>query len=155
MLGVYTFSPEDVTISLSGFVIKDLAPDSFVEVIPNAPSFLHVDGIRGKTTRVRQRNKSGTIILRIQQTSPVNDLLSKIVLEDEIQMTGLLEVAISDAGGSTTSLYQNCYIREVAKLSYSGSELQPREWYINYEVGSRNYVGGNKMPALDFLKVFN
>lgn len=155
MLGIYTYAPEDIQVSLSGYNLKDFAAGTFVEVIPNNPSFTRVGGIRGKSTRVRQRDKSGTVIIKIQQTSPVNDLLSKIVLMDEIQMTGLLELTIKDLGGSTTNLFKNCYISQIDKLAYTDEDTTAREWRINYEVLGRYYIGGNRMPSLDFLKVFN
>ena len=155
MLGLYTFSPKDVVISLSGLVIKDFAKGSFVEVTLNNPPFSEVAGIRGKSTRKASRDKSGKVLIRLQQTSPLNDVLSHISERDSVTYTGLLSLSITDSGGSTGLLFKSCYIASPPNLIFSGEDLADREWLINFEYISRYHVGGNRNPALDFLSSLN
>lgn len=155
MFGTATYSPEEVLITLNGYRIKDFAPDVFIEVIRNTPSFIDVRGIRGKGTRKGSRDKSGKIILRIMQTSPVNAVLSEIVQKDEVNYSGLLTISITDRGGSTGLLFMDCYLEAPTNMSFSGDATIAREWVFNFEYTSRYDVGGNRKSPLDLSNLPN
>lgn len=155
MIGLYTYSPKDIVVSLSGLVIKDFAKGSFIEIAMNNPPFTSVAGIRGKSTRKYSRDKSGRVTIRLQQTSPINDILSHIHEKDQVSFTGLLSLSVTDASGSTGILLKNCYIASAPSLGLSGDDLMDREWVINFEIISRYHVGGNKNPTLNFLSHLN
>lgn len=152
MLGIpNTYSPEDIQILINEYVVTDLAQDSFVEINRNSPNFQHVPGIRGKGSRKHLRDKSGTIILRILQTSNTNNVLSTIARVDQETQAGVLALTIRDLKGDSSFQFLNCYITGEPNIVYSGSSTVAREWIINYEYVSDYYVGGNAKSPLDIL----
>src|SRR5690554_2179517 len=100
-----TFSPEDVNLLINGFELTGFDSESFIEVIPNSDYFRHIPGIRGKHSRKRLRDRSGTVRVRIMQTHPDNEILTRIVQADDFNYTGLLNITIVDVGGQTYYQY--------------------------------------------------
>ncbi len=148
---IATFSPEDIVFVINDYQITDFASGSFIEVNKNKPFFRPEKGIRGKHTRVRNRDRSGTVVIRLMQTSNQNDILNKIAYEDDLNQTGLLFVTIRDVGGNTGLQLGNAYLEGPPNLSFQGDTTSPREWVIHYEFFARYDVGGSQRAPLDFL----
>lgn len=148
---VYTHSPEDVVVSINDYLLSGFAEGTYINIKLNSESFKRVAGIRGKSTRVHTRDRSGVITFSLLQTAPDNDVLSAIVAFDEVNMTGLLNVVIKDSGGSTGLQFRGCYITGFPTLDFSGDELSQRDWDINFSGITRFHVGGNQKGVLDFI----
>jgi len=146
-----TFSPKDIVLSINDYQIKDFTDGTFIEVLQNSPSYRAVKGIRGKHTRVHQRDNSGTLKFRMMQTSHQNNVLSEIALDDKINQTGLLLVTLRDVGGDTGIQFTNAYLEGFPNVSYQSTSTSPIEWNINYEHITTYYVGGNKKSVFDFI----
>lgn len=146
-----TFSPADIVLSINNYQVKGFAGGSFVEIIQNSPYFRIVPGIRGGHTRVRNRDRSGVVLLRLMQTHSDNEVLSKIVEKDDLNQTGLIDVTLRDVGGQSGMQFINAFIEGPPNISYSSNETLPREWRIHYDAVVRYYVAGNDAPLLDIL----
>lgn len=146
-----TFSPKDIVLAINDYRLEDFADGSFIELNKNAPYFRQVRGIRGKHTRVRTRDRSGTLRFRMLQTSPQNDVLSNLVEQDDVNQTGLLEVVLRDVGGTTGIQLGNAYVTAPSDKTYQATSTTANEWVINYDYLVRYHVGGNKKSPLDFL----
>lgn len=146
-----TFSPEDVNLFINGFEVTGFDSESFIDVIPNSDYFQHVPGIRGKHSRKRLRDRSGTVRVRLMQTHPDNEIFTRIVQTDDFNYTGLLNITIVDVGGQTYYQYGNCYITGIPSTTFNSSSLQAREWTINYEYVISDYLGGNNAPPIQLF----
>lgn len=144
-----TFNPSDVTLALNDFIVTDFAEGTFIELIQNTKTYTQVRGIRGKHSRRHNRDKSGTLVFRLMQTSQDNEILSKLALEDDIQMSGKLFVVIKDNGGQSGFQLIDAYLEGVPDISYRGNTTTPREWRIYYNSYALYNVSGNKLPPID------
>lgn len=148
---VFTYSPEDVTMIINDHELKGFASGAFLRVIKNSPDFIPKPAIRGRNSRVAQRDKSGRIEFSLLQTSPDNDILSKIVNYDVFHQTGLLNVIIKDTGGSTAVQFLDCYLESIPDFEFSSGSTQERKWRINFSYISNYHLGGNRNNQLDFI----
>lgn len=148
---VNTFNPADVVFSINDYVISDFAEGEFIEVVQNSPYFRIVPGIRGKSTRVRNRDRTGVVNFRIMQTSSDNEVLSKIVEQDDVHQTGLLLCTLRDVGGSSIMQFGNAFLEGMPNITYSSQQTSLREWRIHYEFITSYYVTGNDAPMFDFI----
>lgn len=153
-MAIRSFDPSQVLVSLSGFTLTGLADGSFVSIVRNNDYFVHVPGIRNKHTRKRVRDRSGIIQIRLMQTHPDNEVLSRIVMNDDFNLTGLLSVLIKDLSGQDEFQFDNAYIAGPPNVSYTASGTTASEWTINYEYTTYNHVGGNDLPTVDFENPF-
>lgn len=146
-----TYSPLDIVMTLNDYKLSDFAEGTFIEVTQNSYNFKPVRGIRGKHTRVRNRDRSGTITFRLSQTSPQNDILSKLAYQDDINQSALLFVVLRDVGGLEGVQAVNAYLEGYPNLTYKGDTTTPREWRIHYETFARYQLGGGSQGLFDFL----
>lgn len=148
---VFTYSPEDVTMIINDYSITGFTDGTFIEVIRDTKDFTQHKAIRGRNSRVYQRDKSGRIEFELLQTSPDNDILSQIVQFDSINQTALLNVILKDTGGSTSLQFIDCYLDGVPSLEFSGSAMSSRRWTIVYSYIANYHVGGNRTNQVDFI----
>ena len=148
-----TYSPESLAIVLNNYLIKpkDFASDSIVSIAQNSKNYRQVPGIRGKSTTVHTRDRSGVITLRLMQTSQTNEIMTKIAQDDNINMTGLLTVTIKDNSGQSVYQFLNCRLEGQPDVDYFGGQTSARTWRIFYDRQVDYYVGGNRVPPLDIL----
>tara|TARA_R110000744_G_C19371770_1_gene563160 strand:+ start:31336 stop:31809 length:474 start_codon:yes stop_codon:yes gene_type:complete len=139
-LSVYTFSPEQVDLIISGYKVMGW---NSIAVARNRAAFTQVEGIRDKNTRIRNKNSGATIFIDIARTSPVNTVFSKVVEQDLIHGTGRLEITIKDKSG--LSLYSSieAYIEKYPDDAIT-TELNNRRWSISCLSTSQWNVSGNE-----------
>lgn len=147
---VGTYSPSSVQFIMNNYQVKDFAEDTFISIQPNSKNFRQVRGIRGKSTTVKTRDRSGIISIRILQTSVENELLTKISRLDEANQTGLLTITIRDTSGQSVYQFQGCRLEGSPTVEFTGS-TQAREWNILYDRAVDYYLAGNKVAPLDML----
>lgn len=150
-MSVNTFDPSKVIFTINDFQLTGFVDGSFIEIIQNAPYFRIVPGIRGKSTRVRSRDRSGVVNLRLMQTSTDNEVLSKIVEQDDMHQSGLLLANLRDVGGQSGLQFGGAFLEGAPNMSYSASETQLREWKLHYQHVTRYYVGGNEYSPLELF----
>jgi hypothetical protein len=146
-----TFDPSKVILAINDYQITGFIDGAFIEVIQNAPYFRNVPGIRGKATRVRSRDRTGTVNIRLMQTSPDNEVLSKLVEQDDIHQSGLLLATLRDVGGQSGLQFGGAYIEGPPNINYSSAETSLRGWRLHYQFITRYYVGGNESSLLDLF----
>lgn len=148
---VFTYSPDDVTMIINDYTIEGFSDGSFLEVVRNSPDFTHQPAIRGRSSRIHQRDKSGYIEFELLQTSPDNDILSQIVQFDVVNQSALLQVIIKDTGGTTALQFIDCYLEGVPTIRFSGTELTGRRWRLHFSYIANFHLGGNRVNQLDFI----
>lgn len=139
-MAVYTYSPEDVAVSIGGLLITGYSEATFVMVEREEDAFTKVIGSDGIATRSKNANKSGTVTLTLKASSPGNDLLSIIASKDEIDGSGVVPVIVKDNSGTTVCAGKG-WIKKKPAAEFA-KEVGDREWTI--DVGRLEmFVGGN------------
>jgi len=126
------YSPDQLTVTFGGLKIGGFAEGTFIQVARNEDSYETVVGSQGDVTRVKKLNRSGTIIVTLQQSSPSNDLLSAELAADEAEgavNAGLGEAMVKDANGTTVINSDNSWVQKYADVTFSNG-LEGREWTI-------------------------
>lgn len=125
-LSVFTYSPYDVKVIISGHVV--VAWNKCV-VEYTEPTATVIKGIRGKHTRIKNGSSSAIITLTLEQTSLTNSVLEEIEMKDRQYGTGRLSVAIIDSIGGSRFQSNSGFVTRPATLTYD-SDATDREWVI-------------------------
>lgn len=129
---IKNYDPKLVTLSFRGVVVTGFAADAFVSAERTEDTYSMDVGSQGDVTRVRNRNKTGTITVTLQAASPSNDVLSAILALDEALGTGKGPVMIKDLNGTTLVTSADAWIRRAPTVE-RGSGAANVEWMIDCE----------------------
>ena len=139
-LAVYTYSPEEVDFIVSGYKITGW---NSIAISRMNAGFTHVAGVRGKNTRIRNRNSGATIFVDVVRTSPVNTVFSEIHRKDLIYGTGRLEIMIKDKQGGSLYSSIEAYIDKYPDDAFT-TEMNNRRWTINCQSTNDWNVAGSE-----------
>lgn len=147
MANVNTYNPSDVYLIICG---EQCEAWKDIVIERSTPAFKHIKGIRGKHTRVRDKDSSAIITINVMQTSGLNDLLSEVHRQDIENGTGRLEVMLVDRSG--TSLFQSivAYILNYPTKTFS-DVIEFLPWVIQCQSTEDYFVGGNTQPSTPLL----
>jgi hypothetical protein len=140
-MAVYTYASDEVTVIVGGVVMSGFADGTFVTVARDEQAFNKVTGADGSVSRAKTANKSGTITLTLQQTSPSNDVLSALMIADELSNQGVVPVLLKDKTGRTTVFSSSSWIQQSPEASMS-KNIESREWVIDC-AKLEIFIGGN------------
>jgi hypothetical protein len=126
-MAITTYDPKQVVVSFLGNLLTGYAAGSFVTATRAADTFtLHV-GADGEAVRTRSANRSGTVTVRLVQTSPANDFLAAAAAADELSGAGVGPIFVKDLGGRTLAAAQNAWVKKPAVIDF-GADVGTREW---------------------------
>lgn len=140
---VTTYSPQDVKLTIGGYQI---AGWQNITISRSVKGFNVVRGIRGKNTRVPNRDTSATIQFSLAQFSPSNDVLSYIHELDLDEGTARIALTLKDGSGGSIFSSNEAYITGYPTTSYSGG-FEYRGWEIFCQSTTTYKVGGNTRPS--------
>lgn len=135
------FNPKDVIVTYGGAILSGFADGTFVNVERTSDAFTMSTGADGETTRVGSADRSGTITLTFNQSSPSNDVLSLIANNDERQGNGVLPFLVKDSNGTSVFATAYAWIRKMPAAAWS-KDVETREWVLDCAELEMN-VGGN------------
>ena len=160
MSRLYQYDPAKIKVSVAFNEIEGFAED-MVSIKLNQPNWSLVTGVNGESTRVRNLDTSGTIVLSLLQGSQANNYLSLLAQLDYNLGVGVFPVTIMDridagilpdvtAGTNSAGFKLFCpksYIRSLPEVSF-GKSHKVRRWEITcsslfYWVGSGEEAEGN------------
>lgn len=139
-MSVYTYSPQEVDLIVAGYKITGW---NSIAVSRSAKAFTLVRGIRGKNTRIRNKDSSAVIFIDVARTSPVNTAFSQVVQQDLIHGTGRLEVLLKDKNGQSLFSSNEAFIDGYPDDAYT-TELNNRRWTITCQTTSEWRVAGSE-----------
>lgn len=148
MSRVFTYSPESVDLIISGY--KVIGWNS-ISAQRNTKSFTPVSGIRGKNTRIFNKDTSATVSISVARTSPVSTVFSEVVRQDSLYGTGRLQVFIRDRLGVSLIESSEAYIEGYADDVF-GAEINDRVWTIHCLSTDNWNVGGNEQAQETLLE---
>ncbi len=125
---IKTYSPEDISISVFGRNLQNLA-DSMVKIAYSEDAFTYTSGGDGEGTRNKNPNRSGTIVVTLKGSSDDNLFLSGIAAGDYISKLGTFAVMVKDNNGTSLYTAAEAWIQKPADADFS-KEVTDREWTI-------------------------
>lgn len=125
---IKTYSPEDISISVFGRNLQNLA-DSMVKIAYSEDQFTLMIGGDGEPTRNKNPNRSGTIVVTLKGSSDDNLFLSGLAAGDYISKIGTFAVMVKDNNGTSLYTAAEAFIQKVADADFS-KEVTDREWTI-------------------------
>lgn len=123
-----TFDPNLFDIIIAGYVVDDVDKE-FLSVAYDYNTFDLVTGIDGEACRVRNKNKSGTITIRLLQSSVTNDVFTALSVIDNVTGFGVLPLLAKEKGGisGTTIFSPSVFIEKIPDVTISNNH-EVREW---------------------------
>jgi hypothetical protein len=122
------FDPKGFIITFAGYPLQDFASD-FFEASYDEARFRLVKGIDGDAARVKNKLRSGTLVVRLLASSPSNDWLSTFHYLDDLTGFGVLPFLARDKNGGTSILAASTFIESIPPITFSNGE-EIREWRI-------------------------
>lgn len=142
-MSVKTYDPALIVGQWGGIIFSGYQDGEFIKASRDEDTFKKYVGTDGEVSRVRSRNKTGTVTLTLAQTSMANDEIAAQAEEDEL--TGLIvaPLTIKDLSGATLFFSPDAWVKKPAEVAY-GKEIGPREWV--FDCGSVEvFVGGSAL----------
>jgi hypothetical protein len=125
-----TYDAGRVVITFGPHVLTGYADGTFVKASRDEDTFKKRVGADGFGTRIRMRNKGGSVELTLEQTSPSNDFLAATLLSDELLGTGVMPLVVKDLGGTTVAAAGEAWIRKPADIE-GAKEAGTRTWILD------------------------
>jgi len=117
-----------MSIGIPGMIdITDFAPDSFITIKRNKPTYTSFVGVSGEVARCKTTDLSGTIEFTLMQSSPSNAILSLLRIGDELLYLGVVPVQIKDDKSIHIAAY--AWLVGQADANY-GAEAGARKWVL-------------------------
>lgn len=148
-----TYSPEDITIILFNdrftHQVVGTTEGEFITVTRTVPHAELVNGADGSNARVVRAIKNADITMTLMQTSETNDVLSRLLVEDEITRDGrdCFGVTIKDNVGRTVMSSPQAFIGTNPDVSFAET-LSDTVWVI-HAIHLEQHVGGNGLVTPD------
>ncbi len=147
MSNFHQYDPGKVILSigLSPSPITGYQKGTFIKVARDAQAFMKFVGSDGEVTRVRNRNRAGSLEITLQQGSQSNATLSAIAKADELTGAGVFPITLMDMSGTdpkTTAAATQGWIRKMPDASFGGESEEGRVWIIDL-ASMEHFLGGN------------
>ena len=138
-----TYSPEDVSVLIAGFVdIRGFVEGTFINISRDTPLFVTSESSDGQVSRTKRVSKTFTVKITLMGSSASNDLLTKMALADHNTHIVKFPLIIKDTLGSTLFFSTSTWIENTPDVSFS-TEVTNREWVLKCSQATIN-VGGNE-----------
>jgi len=123
-----TFDFKKLSVIFGTAQITGYADGDSVEISEENDAFNSIGGADGHVDRVKNNSNFLTVVLRLRQTSPTNQVLSGIHNADRVASTPL-PLLIKDRLGKSLVTANYAWIVKNPTISY-GNEAKQREWTI-------------------------
>lgn len=141
-MSVWHISPADVKILLGGFhEVVGFVDGSFVSISKVQQPFTSVRAMDGTMARTYHMDTRYTLSLTIAQSSPSNDLFTKLWMLDEATKSVFFPLFIKDGLGSSMFYASQCWISQPPPITYS-NDVDTRNWIFDCNGGVIN-IGSN------------
>lgn len=139
---VRTYDPKKNSVIINGVALIGFHEGTYITIKPGSARVTKMVGGDGAVARVMSTDRSATLEVTLQQTSPSNDFLSALELADAVTGAGLATFLHRDASGRTLVAAPECWVGESPELGYGKNTIEGRKWVI--DIADCDYfVGGN------------
>lgn len=139
---VRTYAPDKILMLVGAVPMTGYAEDTFVEIAPNADLSSIQVGADGEVARSIGTNKTCTVTLTLQQTSPSNDVLSSLIEVDALTGGQLFPLTVQDLLGRSIFVVSQAWISRRPNIAF-GREAGTRAWTILTGAPSAWFSGGS------------
>jgi len=123
-----TFDFKKLSVIFGVAQITGFADGDSVEISEENDAFNSMGGADGHVDRVKNNSNFLTVVLRLRQTSPTNQVLSGLHNADRVA-SAPLPLLIKDRSGNSLVAAKTAWIVKNPTISY-GNEAKQREWTI-------------------------
>ena len=138
-MGLTTYNAAEVSVIVGTKGLKGLAEGSFVKVARDEDSFTKKVGSDGEVTRSKTNNRTGSIEITLDQSSPDNSYLQSLVNTDENTGAGIVPSKVMDQSGDYVAVAAESWVRKPADNEF-GRDSGERTWII--DVAAYDALGG-------------
>src|SRR5690554_49389 len=150
-MSLYSYSPEDVTILLLGFIpVEGYIDGTLISINKDLPPFTSGMTADGVQSRVHRISSSYTMRLVISNVSPTNDVLTKLWQIDEITKMGKFPILVKDQLGTSLFFSATSWIESPPSLYYS-NRITEREWVSSVLRQPSTLVGMMTLVGLSMI----
>lgn len=140
-----TYDPGQVDINADGVDVSGYAKGQFVKVQRNADQAALSVGADGESTVSLSQNRSGRVIVTLQQTSPLNDIFDAHAEALEARTGGFFPLMVKDGNGTFLANTKKAWIVKRPDSEFA-DEAGNREWIFEsgnmfIKVGGNNEIG--------------
>lgn len=138
-----TYDPGSVIVVFGANVLTGFSESTMVRVERDEDTYTKKSGVDGEITRSRNRNRAGSVVVTLMQTSASNLVLSNHLNADELAPNGIppVPVVVKDNAGNSLHTAKDAWIKKTPASEYA-KEAGDREWTI--DTGPMlNKEGGN------------
>lgn len=137
------YDAKQVQVVIGGVAMEGFQPGSFVAIAYNEDQYKLIVGPDGSTTRSRTNNLSARVTLRLQQSSPSNDVLTGLFVADGESPVGApVPIMVKDASGRSLFVSESAWIVKLPDSDY-GTDPGERAWTIETDALVA-FIGGNQ-----------
>lgn len=138
-----TYKGDQVFVTVGSVLVTGFSDGDAISVKRNAELYTTKVGIDGGVARVRIADKTGTIEIKLLQTSKVNDELSDMFYINNFSNDGspVLPISVTDGNGRTLCSAGQAWLKSVPEVSF-GKDIGERTWAFEC-ADLKMYVGGN------------
>ena len=141
------YDPGQLITTFDGNPIVGFADGVMVKASRKTDTFSMNVGTQGDVARVRSQDKTGEVVITLQQSSPTNDYFSSVLLLDEQFGLSVGPLLIKDLNGTTVISAAIAWLKKPADSEF-GKDLTNREW--TFECAElKMLVGGSLISAPD------
>ena len=133
-----TINPNKDIVNISGHEVTGFADDTMLTVSRNEDVMLEQVGVQGDMTLYQNQNRTGTITIRLMETSPSNDFFSGILAAMKTGVIkGVLPFTVARPGSYSSISAGQCWLKGQPERTF-GKDGQVYEWtfgILDSEVG--------------------
>jgi hypothetical protein len=137
---VFSFDPKQVTLVIGGFLIGGFADDDFISIKRDQDGWAKKVGVSGEIGRVQNLDISGSITIRLLQSSESNDALSTLAALDESQGIAATYSLCRDKNGRSVFASPFVWVKKYPDVQYK-KDVAILEWVLD-TAQLLIYVGG-------------
>lgn len=137
---VRSYDPKKIIATFGPVVLSGWGKGSFLTISQNGDSFEKQKGADGTVERVNKNANDCTAKFTLLRTSPVNDALSAIHIQDKLDNLGVLPLTIKDLNGTSLFFAPQAWIKKPPEAGES-EDFPNREWEIDTGPAA-NFIGG-------------
>lgn len=121
------YDPGQIVVVFDGNPISGFADGVMVKASRKVDTFSTNVGTQGDVARVRSQDKTGEVVITLQQIAATNDYLSSVLALDEKFGLSPGALSIEDLNGTTLCSAAIAWLRKPADTEF-GKDLATREW---------------------------
>lgn len=148
-MALYTYSPTDVIVSLSGLhTVTGYVDGTFVKIVKNMRPFEQQRAMDGTRERLYHEDDGYRVELTLAQSSPTNNVLSVLHNIDTVTRMMKFPMMIKDTRGQTNFFSATTWIEGIPDVTFSNG-METRTWVFGCAEAALTIGGNDNTSAIE------